>query len=238
EILVVKKVGLFADMFESLTMQVAWRTPLEKLDTLERLMNEWLSTEENRWFQPSTSVVIQHIEFQRYLTITLGIGHNGCAYHILFLLFPFANIGGPFLTSSVPGRFDRLSKFTKKEGLILNMVIQDWDLRNKRKTAFHAAVQYYCQQLDITFYESSIPIVYADPKTKRYVPPSQLPQAPESLAAPGDSTLSLNIGENPNAEPMKPLLGFLPPESTRSQGHLKTRRSKSRKAAMRGMDAD
>ncbi|KAH0587103.1 hypothetical protein H2248_005920 [Termitomyces sp. 'cryptogamus'] len=115
EILVVKKVGLFAtvfarsdgsetyyfnsqlfnkfitnvrrsgDMFESLTMQVAWRTPFEKLDALEHLMNEWLSTEENRWYQPSTSVVIQHIEFQRYLTITLGIGHNGCAYHILFL---------------------------------------------------------------------------------------------------------------------------------------------------------
>ncbi|GLB33413.1 putative mechanosensitive ion channel [Lyophyllum shimeji] len=107
EVLVVKKVGLFATVFtradgtesyyfnsqlftkfitnvrrsgktfENLTMQVAWRTPLEKLDMLEKLMNEWLSTEENRWFEPSTSVVLQQIEFQQYLTVTLGIGHNG-----------------------------------------------------------------------------------------------------------------------------------------------------------------
>lgn len=65
-------------------MQVAWRTPLEKLDSLEKLMNEWLSTEENRWFDPSTSVVLQHIEFQRYLTVTMGIQHNGYVY-ILFI---------------------------------------------------------------------------------------------------------------------------------------------------------
>ena len=41
-------------MFENLTMQVAWRTPLEKLDALEKCVNEWLQTEENRWFEPST----------------------------------------------------------------------------------------------------------------------------------------------------------------------------------------
>ncbi|KAG6863035.1 hypothetical protein C0991_008615, partial [Blastosporella zonata] len=64
-------------MFESLTLQVAWRTPLEKLDMLEKLMNEWLSTEENRWFDPRTSVALQHIEFQRYLTLTMGITPNG-----------------------------------------------------------------------------------------------------------------------------------------------------------------
>jgi len=63
--------------FENLTMQVAWRTPLEKLDQLEKCMNEWLQTEENRWFEPSTSVTLQHIDFQRFLEITIGIGHNG-----------------------------------------------------------------------------------------------------------------------------------------------------------------
>lgn len=63
--------------FENLTMQVAWRTPLEKLDALEKCMNEWLQTEENRWFEPSTSVTLQHIDYQRFLEITIGIGHNG-----------------------------------------------------------------------------------------------------------------------------------------------------------------
>lgn len=65
-------------MFENLTMQVEWRTPLEKLDQLEKCLNEWLATEEHRWFDPSTSIGFQHIDFQRYLTITIGIPHNGC----------------------------------------------------------------------------------------------------------------------------------------------------------------
>lgn len=58
-------------------MQVAWRTPLQKLDALEKLLNTWLSTEENRWFEPSTSITLQNISYQRYLEITIGIGHNG-----------------------------------------------------------------------------------------------------------------------------------------------------------------
>ena len=57
-------------------MQVAWRTPLVKLDALEKCLNEWLATEENRWYQPSTSVTLQKINFQRHLEITIGIGHN------------------------------------------------------------------------------------------------------------------------------------------------------------------
>ena len=61
---------------ENLTMQVAWRTPLEKLDQLEKCMNNWLQTEENRWFQPSTSVTLQHIDYQRFLEITIGIPYN------------------------------------------------------------------------------------------------------------------------------------------------------------------
>ncbi|TFK43314.1 Mechanosensitive ion channel-domain-containing protein [Crucibulum laeve] len=107
ENLVVKKVGLFATVFsrvdgtetyyfnsqlfnkfitnvrrsgktfENLTMQVAWRTPLEKLDALEKHLNDWLSTEENRWFEPSTNITFQHIVYQRYLELTIGIGHNG-----------------------------------------------------------------------------------------------------------------------------------------------------------------
>ncbi|KAJ7087215.1 Mechanosensitive ion channel-domain-containing protein [Mycena belliarum] len=64
-------------MFENLSMQVAWRTPLAKLDALEASMNAWLSTEENRWFVPNTNITLQHIEFQRYLEFTMAFGHNG-----------------------------------------------------------------------------------------------------------------------------------------------------------------
>ena len=67
--------------FENLTMQMEWRTPLEKIDALENAMNDWLSKEENRWFQPATSVVLQNIQYQRYLEVTLGIGHNGYVHH-------------------------------------------------------------------------------------------------------------------------------------------------------------
>lgn len=59
-------------------MQVAWRTPLEKLDQLEKSLNGWLATEEHRWFEPSTSVTLQNIDFQKHLALTIGIGHNGC----------------------------------------------------------------------------------------------------------------------------------------------------------------
>ncbi|KAH8118525.1 Mechanosensitive ion channel-domain-containing protein [Phellopilus nigrolimitatus] len=107
ENLVVKKMGLFATVFtradgtetyyfnsqlftkfitnarrsgktaEACTLQIAWRTPLEKLDALEKCLNEWLSTEENRWFEPNTSIMLQKIDFQRHLEITIGIPHNG-----------------------------------------------------------------------------------------------------------------------------------------------------------------
>jgi hypothetical protein len=58
-------------------MQVAWKTPLSKLDELAKCMNEWLATEENRWYEPSTGVTLQKIENQQFLEVTMGIGHNG-----------------------------------------------------------------------------------------------------------------------------------------------------------------
>ena len=57
-------------------MHVAWRTPLEKLDELAKCMNEWLAAEPNRWYEPSTSITLSEIDYQRYITCTIGIGHN------------------------------------------------------------------------------------------------------------------------------------------------------------------
>jgi len=58
---------------------------MEKLDALEACMNEWLQTEERRWFEPSTSIAFQHVHYQRHLEVTIGIGHNGYVILILWL---------------------------------------------------------------------------------------------------------------------------------------------------------
>lgn len=57
-------------------MQVHWRTPWEKLDSLIDSLNAWLETEPNRWFQTSTSMMPQHIDYMRSMEVTIGIGHN------------------------------------------------------------------------------------------------------------------------------------------------------------------
>ncbi|KAH9482890.1 Mechanosensitive ion channel protein Msy1 [Psilocybe cubensis] len=227
ENLVVKKVGLFATVFtrsdgtetyyfnsqlfnqfilnvrrsgktfENLTMQVAWTTPLTKLDALEKCLNTWLSTEENRWFEPSTSITLQNIAFQRYLELTIGIGHNG------------------------------------------NW--QNWGLRNARKTAFHAAVQYYCKQLGIVGYEAPLPIVYANPQTMKYEPPSQnyeevrSPMADTPLTA--DELRQEAVEAEVAAKAMKPTLGFLPPLEDRSS-RLMARKSRHKKANLGAGNAD
>jgi hypothetical protein len=41
------------------SVEVAWNTPLSKLEELEKKMNHWLETDEKRMFEPSTACVIQ-----------------------------------------------------------------------------------------------------------------------------------------------------------------------------------
>ncbi|KAJ7067872.1 hypothetical protein C8F01DRAFT_978575 [Mycena amicta] len=165
-------------MFESLTMQVAWRTPLEKLDALDAAINKWLSTEENRWFVPSTNITLQHIDFQRYLEFTMAIGHNG--------------------------------------------TWQDWNLRLARKTAFHAAVQFYCRDLGIECYNSPQPVIWTDPTVN--LPPYPSPQSP---TLPSQSPLE----QDDQAASLKPptTLGFTP----HADSTLLRARTRGKKAAMR-----
>ncbi|KAG7096617.1 hypothetical protein E1B28_004034 [Marasmius oreades] len=200
--------------FENCTLQIAWKTPLEKIDALESCMNSWLSTEENRWFEPATSIMLQNIKFQRYLEITISMGHNG------------------------------------------NW--QDWGRRVARKTAFHTAVAYYCRQLGIVGYEAPLPVVWADDESGTYdgglESPSFLvsPLAYSDSGSPMESRdeeeeegegekmgATLEIPSGPRGEiPTRSssmMLGFRPPESTEVK--LRARKSKGRKAIMRGMDA-
>ncbi|KAJ7124777.1 Mechanosensitive ion channel-domain-containing protein [Mycena crocata] len=217
EVVVVKKMGLFATvftrwdgtesyyfnsqlankfitnvrrsgkMFENLTMQVAWRTPLAKLDALEAAMNTWLSTEENRWFVPGTSVTLQHIEFQRFLEFTMAFGHNG--------------------------------------------TWQDWGLRSARKTAFHAAVQHYCREIGIVCYAAPQPVVWGDPNLDlpAYQPPVD-PTNPTAASPDNDNEYEADAEgpPEPTGKPT-PTLGFTPHMTST----LSRARTRGKKLAMR-----
>lgn len=61
---------------ENCTLYFSWKTPMEKIDELEKCINDWLSVEENRWYQPSTSIVLQAINNQNYLEVSIVIPHN------------------------------------------------------------------------------------------------------------------------------------------------------------------
>lgn len=206
-------------MYENLTMQVAWRTPLEKLDALEKCVNDWLQTEENRWFEPNTSIVFQTIDFQRHLEITMAFGHNGYVPSQLVLL----NISPNAMNCRT---------------------WQDWGLRCARKTAFHAAVQYYCRELGIIAYEAPIPVEWADNETLRYDPDEDVFNEPQS---PGVGSVHSNEFETgPATDPhvaRKPsvtqnVLGFKAPQDQKGAMELtRARKSKSRKNALRSMGA-
>ncbi|KAJ7667633.1 Mechanosensitive ion channel-domain-containing protein [Mycena polygramma] len=169
-------------MFENLTMQVAWRTPLAKLDALETAMNTWLSTEQNRWFVPGTSVTLQHIEFQRYLEFTMAFGHNG--------------------------------------------TWQDWGLRSARKTAFHAAVQYYSRELGIECYAAPQPIVWGDPNLELPSDPHMASSTSLAAASPDAEDEDVVLGSSVKPGPT---LGFIPHMSST----LLRARTRGKKAALR-----
>ena len=113
---------------------------------------------------------------------------------------------------------------------------QDWGLRNSRKTAFHAAVHYYCRQLGIVGCEAPIPIVYADPETQKDAPHQTAgfeaddePRTPtvDTSPSPGHQE-GIEDGEL-KAKDVKSLLGFVPPSSLTLHRATRVRKSKSRK---------
>ncbi|KAF9073691.1 hypothetical protein BDP27DRAFT_261259 [Rhodocollybia butyracea] len=64
-------------MYESVTLQMHWRTPQSKIDTLDRSLTNWIAAKQNLWFVPSTTVMFQSTNFQQYLEVTIGIGRSG-----------------------------------------------------------------------------------------------------------------------------------------------------------------
>ena len=131
---------------------------------------------------------------------------------------------------------------------------QDWNLRCTRKTAFHAAVQYYCRELGIIAYEAPLPVVYANPDTNTYNPttnpdkgdlfpsspyltsPSSpyplSPSSPYPLSPSSPNPTSSRTKQHGMAQVGKPVLGFLPPPADVSSHLMRARKIKKRKAAV------
>ncbi|KAF8165120.1 Mechanosensitive ion channel-domain-containing protein [Crassisporium funariophilum] len=253
ENLVVKKVGLFATVFarsdgtetyyfnsqlftkfitnvrrsgktfENLTMQVAWTTPLTKLDALEKCLNDWLSTEENRWFEPSTNIVLQHIVYQRYLELTIGIGHNGyvtsCPRDTVGMVELLMPLRSQKLAGLGPAQLPQ-NRIPRRSPILL-------------PPTQHPRLR------------SPLPIVYAHPATATYHPTPTPSPGPDDTMSPvdgdGDGPVSPRTEERQRREAletereaknMKATLGFLPPIAVRSEQLTRVRRSKSRKAVM------
>lgn len=107
---------------------------------------------------------------------------------------------------------------------------QDWGLRGTRKTAFHAAVQYYCRQLGIIGYEAPLPVVYADPHTNTYKPTTSPDK--DDLFPSSPNPTSSRAKQRTMAPDKKPVLGFLPPPVDLSSHLMRARKIKKRKAAV------
>ena len=108
---------------------------------------------------------------------------------------------------------------------------QDWGLRGTRKTAFHAAVQYYCRQLGIIGYEPHLPVVYADPDTKTYKP--TISPDKDNLSPSSSNLTSLRTKQRGMEWNEKtPVLGFLPPPPDLSSHLMRARKIKKKKAAV------
>ena len=117
-------------------------------------------------------------------------------------------------------------------------------MRCARKTAFHAAVQYYCRELGIIAYEAPIPVEWADTETMRYDPDEDAFNEPQS---PGVGSMrSFEKGPASAADPnlarktstTQNVLGFKAPSGQKWSTELtRARKSKSRKNALRSMGA-
>ena len=119
---------------------------------------------------------------------------------------------------------------------------RDWGLHNTRKTAFHAAVNYYCRQLGIVAYNSAIPLAYADRDTLEVIPPEYGYGYGDEDVEPLESP-SAEPEAAPAASPSIPppgrerekttWLGFQPPPEDGIPNGMRRRRAKSKKAMFR-----
>lgn len=107
---------------------------------------------------------------------------------------------------------------------------RDWGLHNTRKTAFCAAVNYYCRRLGIVAYNSPIPLAYVHPETLEVV------AGPDTAIDDDAEAADADVPPSPSPDPdRKPttVLGFTPPREDGIPNGMRPRKAKSRKAMAR-----
>lgn len=98
-------------------------------------------------------------------------------------------------------------------------------------------MNYYCRQLGIIAYESTIPLAFIDPDSGEYVAPDPSIEPPPSPAVLDDMLDTEPLEPEPELTRKVTLLGFQPP-ADKLHGGIRARKSKSRKAMLRTMGAD
>ncbi|KAG8952510.1 hypothetical protein FRC04_004570 [Tulasnella sp. 424] len=138
------------------------------------------------------------------------------------------------------------SKIEFQKALVLSIGIghngtwQDWTMRLARKTAFHAAVQYFTRQLEITCSESPQPVIFAKPESKYpHLDESQIDEPYTPLTPRTPHTPHSPMVPNAPAVPSDlhrehAMLGFTPPQG---QNQLRQRKG-NKKKLMGATDAD
>lgn len=112
-----------------------------------------------------------------------------------------------------------------------------------RKTAFHAAVQYYCQELGIVASGVPIPIEYVDSNSDTWIPSTPSPQGVDAQSpSPSNSPREFDLGAEVEViverkASMRNVLGFTPPNELKPSELTRARGSRSRKTALRTMGA-
>lgn len=136
-------------------------------------------------------------------------------------------------------RFSLLSTHSLSDQLInvrkLGRTWQDWGMRNARKTAFHAAAQFYTRQLGITCNGSLQPILVqsARPGLEQRIHSEE--DVGDLLVGGEDSQSAEATGgaATVGGTTKAGALGFVPPPE--EQNRIRQRKMKSRKGANRGM---
>ncbi|KII95947.1 hypothetical protein PLICRDRAFT_34903 [Plicaturopsis crispa FD-325 SS-3] len=199
-------------MFENCTIQVAWRTPTEKLDALEKCLNDWLATEENRWFEPNTSIMYQNIQYQRYLELTIGIGHNGT----------WQDWG--LRCQRKTSFYAAVNHYCRQLGIV----------------AYTSPQPIVYADPDTQLWEPSTPLS-PDNDNDSHNNDNDNNENRDGERSPSGGSFNLNYEERLDREDEaprgKPLLGFMPPPLNKTE-LTRARKSKSRKAAARSTGAD
>jgi len=197
--------------WESVALQFPFDTPLAKLDAVEEDMKHWLATEPGRMFEPSTSIVPQHMDNMRSLSCTVGMTHRA----------NWQDWGARFARRNA--FYAALTYYCKKHGV-------------RYATSLQPVV--YWEEDDTGFPPSYTDDSGLDPQNKRVWVPDEanddFAPSPPPTPAPGTTATAAA------AAPTKPrnYMGFTPPPDEIEGSGLRRRRAKRSEKALAGQGGE